>query len=109
MTDRNKIYQDILKELRTQLDPNLVNNKIFAGLMETYAQVCTDEVVLQQFINDNGTTYDDPISGVPKPHNEFTQLRYVRNSKFQLGKELFKFKHDPKKGSKFGDLTKGKG
>lgn len=106
MKTRKLIYNSILKELKTHLDPQLIKNKVFEGLMNTYVEVCTDEETLQKYVNENGITYEDEVSGVQKTRQEYTQLIKIRNSKFQLGKELFKFKHDPARGSKFDDITK---
>ncbi len=101
---KTKLYNAKIEELKQHLNPEVVNNVVFKGLMHTYAKICVQEQELQQDIDNNGMTYENVVSGVFTSRPEVQQLERTRRMKLQYSKDVFKYKHNKSSGDKFKEL-----
>ena len=106
---RTKLYNAKIKELKQHLNPDVVNNVVFKGLMHTYAKICVQEEELQKFVEENGMSYENVVSGVLVSRPEVQQLERTRRMKLQYSKDVFKYKHNKAEGDAFDKLIGGKG
>lgn len=99
-----KTFNKHMKSLRDKLQPKAMDNIVFRQIVETYARVCTDEEAVDKYIQENGYTYNDGVSGVIKKSHEAVLQSDIRRLKLQYMKEIFKFKFDGAGESKLKSL-----
>jgi hypothetical protein len=96
-----------MKQLKEKLQPKALDNIVFFQIVETYARVCTDEEVVDKYIQENGYTFKDGVSGIVKKSHEAVLQGELRRLKLQYMKEIFKFKFDGASQSRLAGLIDG--
>jgi hypothetical protein len=50
--------QKLYDGMREKFDPDLMKNPAFAKAVEVYAKMCDEEKALQEFVDENGISYE---------------------------------------------------